>query len=670
VTLELQRALGAVGGALGALPLLPIARGLAQRLAGPPRLPGAELVAGDIKAGTWAELAVLVLVVPASAFFFGRLLPELVNRRGGLAAALPGLVMSSSLVLWRLGARPVVSIAAAGLASLLLTAVFFAATRFLGRGEVGTGTRPLEPSVGFDAEPEVAPVPRWAIALVLALLIAASYRTWGPARGPIDLFEEGQVLAAMQIYLNGGAPYLDTYPVHGWGTDGGVDSVAAKLFGDRVEVVRTRRAIWGALGVAGLALAAWALFRRPVWSVLAFALALCLCPYPSERQAPAFAGLAALVWAARSGRRRGWLLAGAVASAVVFYALEYGLFLLTAGVLTIVTSAVLERRFRKAGYAWLAFVGGATLGAAPFFATLAARGALLPFLQISFLELPATIEDVWGLPAASTIPLLRDGTALALARALLRAEGVPWLFHAAVLALVAALLLFRSVRPGWSRTDHAALAAAWFAILAMRGALGRADWGHLVMHGVFVALPASWLLFRAAHARHARWLLTAALAACLVVVARPTWLVAVIRDQLHRVPQCERALADRGRMPCFQADDLAALRGWMDRELQFGQTFFDYGNEPALHYFLDRRMPVRFPCAPSYQTEQAQRDVIAALEREKPPIAILASGSWSDAFDNVSTRTRTPIVAAYLDRYYEPAGNIGLRTLGRRRLTP
>jgi hypothetical protein len=636
-------------------------------MAGLPRLPGAELVAGDIKAGTWAELAILILAVPAAAFFFGSLLPDVIRSRGGFAVALPGLAMSSSLALWRFGVRPVVSLVVALLASLLPAAASVAAPRLLGRSTVAAA-QPVEPRRREEAEP--APAPPWAIVLVLLVVFAAAYGIWGPAKGPIELFEEGQVLAAMHVYLDGGVPYRDTYPVHGWGTDGGVDSVAARLFGRTVDVARTRRAIWASLGVSALALAAWGLFRRPLWSLFAFVLALCLCSYPSERQAAAFAGLAALVRAARSGRPRSWCLAGAVAAAVLFYALEYGLFLLAAGTLALATAALLERRFREVGGAGLAFVEGAALGAAPFAATLAARGAFLPFLRISFQELPATIVDVWGLPAASAIPLFRDGTAWAVAQALLRREGVPWLFHAAVLALAAALLLFRSARPGWSRTDHAALAATWFAILAMRGALGRADAGHLVMHGVFAALPASWLLFRAAHAPHGQWLLAPALAAGLVAVARPIRLAAVLRDALRRAPQCERPLGDRGRMPCAQADDLGALRGWMDRELPAEQTFFDYGNEPALYFLLERRPPVRFPCAPCYPSEAAQREVIAALEREKPPVAILSSGSWTDAFDNVPNRERTPLVAAYLDRHYAPAGLVGPRMLAVRRPEP
>jgi hypothetical protein len=582
--------------------------------------------------------------------------------------ALPGLGMGAGFVAWRLGAKPVVSLSLGLGTSLLLAAASIAAPRLLGRRAVANPGSPGEEAP--REEPEPASAPRWALALALLAVFAAACRVWAPERGPVQLFEEGQVLSAVSVYLAGGVPYRDTYPVHGWGTDGGVDAAAARIFGNTVEVVRTRRAVSAALGVTALALAAWALFRRPLWSLTAFVLALCICPYPSERQAAAFAGLAVLVAAARSGRRRAWLATGALAAALLFYTLEYGAFLLAAGALTIATAAVLEQRFREGRDAALAFAGGALLGSAPFLAILAARGGLVPFLRTSFVELPAAIDDVWGLPAPSAVPLFRDGAASAFAEALRRAESMPWLFHAAVPATAAVLLLFRSRDPGWSRTDRAALAATWFAALAMRGVLGRADFGHIVMHGVFTALPASWLLFRAARARHARWLLAPALGAGLFVAVRPVWLAGAVLSNLHRVPPCERAFGERGRIPCAQADDLGALRAWIDREVPPGRTFFEYGSEPGLYYLLERRPPVRFSCVPCYESEAAQREVIAALEREKPPVAILASGSWTDNFDEVPNRARTPLVAAYLDSHYTPAGQVGPRTLARRRAEP
>ncbi len=670
MSLALRRALGALGGAFGALPLLPLARSLAERLAGPATLPGAERAAGDIKAATWTELLVLILVLPAAALFFGRVVPALIHRLGGFSVALPGVAMGSAFLLWRLGVRPQIALPAALAAATAVTALTILGPRLLGRRAVQMPEE-AQPS---PPEEDGLRVGWLAVTLALVVLFAAAVRIVGVTKGPPELFEEGQIVAPVQVYLAGGAPYVDTYPVHGWGTDGGVDAATARLFGSTLEVVRLRRSLTAALGVPALALACWALFRRPLWSLAAFGLALGLCPWPSERQMPAFAGLAALVWAARSGRRRAWFLAGVVAACALFYALEYGSFLIAAGVLTAATLGLLEREWRRAIRVAAVFSAGIAAGSTPFLWVLARQNAARDFLRTSFRELPATIGDVWGLPAGSAVPLAAKGGLQEVARAVLFREGLPWALHVLVLALAVAVLLWRASVPGLSRTDRAALAATWFAILAMRGALGRADPGHLVMHGVFIALPAAWLLFRARSAARARWVLAPVLGLVLVVATRPQNAAKYAWSRLRgsaAPAECMRALAGgRAIVPCWQADEFETLRGWTDATLSPTETFFDFGNEPGLYFLLERRPPVRFPCAPFYEPEAAQREVIAALEREKPPVAILSSGSWRDNFDGVPTRDRAPLVAAYLDEHYDAGERLGPRTLARRREAP
>jgi len=650
---------------------MPLARTLAARIVGPATLPGIERAAGDIKAATWAELAVLIFVLPAAALFFGRVLPDLIRRLGGFGVALPGIAMGSAFALWRLGVRSRIAFPAGLAAAAAVTALTILGPRLLGGRAVPMRQEAHPSPPDEDGGKRVGWLP---VALVLVLITAGAIRVVGVTRGPAELFEEGQILTPAQVYLAGGAPYRDTYPVHGWGTDGGVDAVAARLFGPTLEVVRLRRSLTAALGVPALALACWALFRRPLWSLAAFGLALCLCPYPSERQMPAFVGLAAIVWAARSGRRRTWLVAGAVAACALFYALEYGAFLIAASALTVATLGVLERQWRPAARAAAALTAGVAIGSLPFLWRLALHGTVSEFLRVSFRELPATVGDVWGLPAGSALALAAKGSAREVARAILFGEGLSWALHVLVLALAVVVLLWRASVPGLSRTDRAAVAATWFAILAMRGALGRADYGHLVMHGVFVALPAAWLVFRASRAAHARWLLAPALSLVLVVAARPLRAARVGWTGL-RGPggpaECMRALpGGRAVIPCWQADEIETLRGWMDAALSPSETFFDFGNQPGLYFLLERRPPVRFPGAPVYETVAAQREVVAALERARPPVAILSSGSWHATPDGIASRDRAPLVAAYLDRHYAFAGQVGSRTLARRREAP
>lgn len=122
--------IGGIGGALGALPIVSAARGLALRVASPPRLPGAELSAGDVKLATYAEAAAILVAVPLAALVFGALLPRWLEsrspRRGasfewaaaGFAAAFP-LWRGGGSARWALAAG---LIAAAGVAALLFLA--------------------------------------------------------------------------------------------------------------------------------------------------------------------------------------------------------------------------------------------------------------------------------------------------------------------------------------------------------------------------------------------------------------------------------------------------------------------------------------------------------------------------------------------------------------------
>ena len=142
---------------------------------------------------------------------------------------------------------------------------------------------------------------------------------------------------------------------------------------------------------------------------------------------PAFAGLAALVWAARSGRRRAWVAAGrrwpAPPSSIRSSTASSSS---PPGALTTLALGLLERRWRTVAKTTPAFLAGAALAAVPFLWRLAQHDAVKPFLRASFRELPRTISDVWGLPAVSAVPIARDGSARTFARALLFGEALPW----------------------------------------------------------------------------------------------------------------------------------------------------------------------------------------------------------------------------------------------------
>src|SRR5260370_27923942 len=116
---------GTIGGALGAVPLLSVARETAGHLWTAPRLPGALAEARDLKSATYLEAFVLLVLIPASAFFFGVILPRWLARRSlqaPLVRVAPGLAFGISFWLWRGGLPSGASLVLSFFAALPLSA--------------------------------------------------------------------------------------------------------------------------------------------------------------------------------------------------------------------------------------------------------------------------------------------------------------------------------------------------------------------------------------------------------------------------------------------------------------------------------------------------------------------------------------------------------------------
>ena len=89
--------------------------------------------------------------------------------------------------------------------------------------------------------------------------------------------------------------------------------------------------------------------------------------------------------------------------------------------------------------------------------------------------------------------------------------------------------------------------------------------------------------------------------------------------------------------------------------LKPGDTFFDFANAGMLYYLFERETPIRYNSVPMYETERAQREVIAALERRRVAAALIAFPSAAANIDGVPNRGRAPLVWQYLQTHYAPA---------------
>ncbi len=763
--------IGAFGGAVGILPLLPIASGLAKRHFAPPDLPGLLRKFHDVKEATWAEAAVLLVAVPLAALFFGRILPRALERfapPGRLSFAWAGAVFSLSFFLAQRGARPKHALLA-GTALAACAAIAIAAFRrslavrrlFARRNRPALAVLALAGAsldfarrAGFGAEravPDLATelaaaailLPAIALAaclllrrnagralrrlgaasplvigasaaivlfggrsglaslLALALLPAAAVRRhtervsrsgigaallllvfacgWRLARAPllpIEPFEDGCSLAFAQAYLHGARPYADTYPLHGWGADGGVDGFAFRHFGATLRVYRLRTAFFAALAPLALAGSCVAALGSGIWGVLAFLVSASFAPGLIERQALAFAALVPLFLSFRAGARRRALraAAGVLAGWEVLYSLEYGLFVflgISAALLLLPTLEARRRRLRLGFAACAPFWGGALLGALPFLVVLAARGVFGDFLRISFVELPRWVTAVWGVPAGEVWTVLspvRDTPALA---SLLAGAGMQFFFVMALLAIAGATLLLRAAAGDLDPEDRAAWAAFGVAAFALRGMLGRADEAHFWHYSVFAGLPAVWVL-RSVWRSAARAVLFPVALLFLLIRLHPfravedtLRLVAATGDPAAHRDRAEPPRSGGERLPAGQAKEFSDFRRALDERLAPGETYFDFSNQPALYFFADRIPPVRFHTVAQYEAEEKQSEVIDTLERKKPPIAAFTDTFYSTL--DLPNAERAPRVARYLAEHYEPAAVVGSWRFERRR---
>ena len=154
-----------------------------------------------------------------------------------------------------------------------------------------------------------------------------------------------------------------------------------------------------------------------------------------------------------------------------------------------------------------------------------------------------------------------------------------------------------------------------------------------------------------------------AIAVALILLARPFAHVFDVATLLRRDQGLRPAGWVRvGGLP--RARDVvvlprtAAALGSMKKylaTLKPNETFYDFSFGALLYYLFDRNCPIPQVGPPFYETEEAQRQVIAALERNRNVRAALISfpDSFSD-IDGVSNAVRVPLVWEYLQKNFRP----------------
>jgi hypothetical protein len=493
---------------------------------------------------------------------------------------------------------------------------------------------------------------------------------WLGSRGPgalLDLFEHGHWLAPASDMLAGKVPYRDTFPMHGFLADGGLDYLLFRLFGPSYRLSLDARMVLVTFFHPAVFLVAAAATRRPVLAALAIPLNIGMSiAVVADRPVVPLLALAAFLWAIGDERSKARAFtAGLLGGIGLLYSLDFGTFVLIAEVLTLVACRFVfrendgSRPIRAAAY----FVGLAAV-AVPWFAYLVAVGALGAFLKASFVDLPRLFESTWGLHFPAPWELLREWVQ----GHPYYAEGVP--IGPAVAKRFYLAPVFGAVGLGlalwtWRRRKPAAHTLRVLVLsLACLGFYRYVVFRFHLGAGNALTGPLFLLLLVTVHELSGRRRRVGAALAVVGVLAAfsmngPGRLLAVFRnaadygERTAPPPTMVPLTLPRGGgilVPRDAAESLGQLLAFVDAHAPPGAPVLDLSNRAGIHFFARRPNPTRFTEVPPMAA--FEDEVLADVERHRPALVILESGTWLDAIDKIPNSRRIPRVWAWVEENY------------------
>jgi hypothetical protein len=463
----------------------------------------------------------------------------------------------------------------------------------------------------------------------------------------LDFFEDGHELLPAAEMLRGRLPYADVVPVHGLITDGGLDFLVIKTgHASTGDVLRVRRVV-RCLNFPAVYAVALAATGAADAGLLAALLSIAL--FPSMQLRPAIA-LFALAGAAAATRLRSprWLAAAGATAAVAF--LVSPDFAIYSGIVAAVGAVRSARR----GRALAALAAGAAGASAAVLVAFAAMGFAGAFLRVTFRELPAAGRAYVSGPLAGPDCLRTLGSSL------------PSWIQPECVCVLTWILIVMATAAGFARAPFAAsrrdgvwLIGLWIALAGAAYAERRHLYASVAMAGFLVcvihllarqraraaavalALTIAWLANPLGHVFGLATMLRAGGGATHVTGAA----------EIAAIPACRGVLIDSSLH-----DPIEAVRRFVDARLQPGETWIDFTDHPVLYYFFARNCPLRLPEIPFIESAAAQREAVAALERDRTVRAALID--FPDVFtaiDGVSNRVRAPLLWRYLEQHFTPA---------------
>jgi hypothetical protein len=499
--------------------------------------------------------------------------------------------------------------------------------------------------------------------------------------GAIDLFEAGNWLGPASDMLAGKLPYRETYPVHGFLADGGVDYLLFRFFGADLSVSLAFRRLLSALFHPLLFLLTAAATRRPLVAIAAIPILVGFSIATAfDRPVVPLLSLFLFVLALdEKPRRFAFFMAGATGAIGLLYALDFGTFVLAAELATLAVAAFLVRRRSTADFA-VSYFGGLAIVLLPWCAYLASVGALGQFFRVSFVELPRYVHSIWGIDFPKPweiVPLWLRGDKFFVAGVGIGPAIGKRLYLAplmGLLGLVVAALAARRRTPPDSVLRLVVLSIA--SILFFRHVIARYHIavGNALSGPVFVAIlvavHSSWPAKNVRGKRIRAWALVLVGAAAAVGMAGPRRLLEIVRSAAaypsrirmrEGLARLDLPRGGRALFPKAQVAEIETLADFANAHSKSGDYVLDLSNRPALYFFLERRNPTRFYQAP--MMAPYEDEAIRDLQTTPPTFVILTSGTYLDAIDGRPNSKRIPAVWDHVLRHYPVTASVAGSTI-------
>jgi hypothetical protein len=477
--------------------------------------------------------------------------------------------------------------------------------------------------------------PLAAVAYTMALV------GWNP---PIlDTFEDAHSLLSASEMNRGERPYRDVVPMHGLLSDGLLDVAVMKTLGDNLGAILKTRQVLGALSLLAVYFVALAATTSAELALLAVFLSLALFPFNALflRVVPALLALACAVAGTRLRAKRWFLFAGIALVLSALTSVDFAIF----SACVAVFAAIRARAVRP-------FAIGLGIAALPILLLFALFGILDDFFYSSLVEVlgasnvyvMSPIDIPHGLHTlGGIIAYIGDANTLA---------GLIWF-----IALIGATVVLTLSPLRAKRSDAVWLIAAWIALAGATFVVRK--------HYYFAFAIAPFLIGAILAARRHSRPLAIALTIAVALIAKPTTHLFDVATPLRRshgiaasgfveyrgTPRARGAVVNPET-----AKALASAQRFITTQLHPDETFYDFAGAGSLHYIFDREAPVRMIEVAMSEREETQREIVAALERNRRvrAVLILFPGGITHV-DNIPNSDRAPLVWRYIHEHFRPA---------------